>query len=262
MRTRRVRPDGWGQTAGMEQEPEREPERRSERRRLRDGLVGAGVAVLIMVLAVVVLLLAITRSASSGAVPTGPAEPTTPPAPGASAGRPPGDLAPGDLWLTGLTLDAQQLASPDGVLHDVVVSGQDVRTGASGLVAGALTVDATVPFELVAGQIGPDVAVGPVRDRPEEAAVSRSFEALGRVLDVEATGTVRVRDGLLVIEPRTIDLGGPPLLADLLGALARELVTIEHQIEGLPDGLVLLDVAVQDDGFRARLGGTDVRIEP
>ena len=235
--------------------------RGSERRRLRDGLVGAGIAVLVMVLAVVVLLLVMTRPASGGAEPAGPADPTTSPAPG-SPGPPPGDLAAGDLWLTGLTLDAQQLASPDGVLHDVVVSGQDVRTGASGLVAGALTVDATVPFELVAGQIGPDVAVGPVRDRPDEAAVRRSFEALGRVLDVEATGTVRVRDGLLVIEPRTIDLGGPAFLADLLGALAREFVTIEHRIEGLPDGLVLLDVAVQDDGFRARLGGTDVRIEP
>ena len=248
----------------MEKEPGQEPERTSERRRLRDGLVGAGVAVLVMVLAVVVLLLAITRSASSGAAPTGTVDPraTRTPAPGASAGRPPGDLATGDLWLTGLTLDAQQLASPDGVLHDVVVSGQDVRTGGSGLVAGALTVDATVPFELVAGQIGSDVAVGPVSGSPDEAAVHRSFEALGRVLDVEATGTVRVRDGLLVIEPRTIDLGGPPLLADLLGALARELVTIEHRIEGLPDGLVLLDVAVQDDGFRARLGGTDVRFEP
>ena len=245
----------------MEQEPGQEPVRGSERRRLRDGLVGAGIAVLVMVLAVVVLLLVMTRPASGGAEPAGPADPTTSTAPG-SPGPPPGDLAAGDLWLTGLTLDAQQLASPDGVLHDVVVSGQDVRTGASGLVAGALTVDATVPFELVAGQIGPDVAVGPVRDRPDEAAVRRSFEALGRVLDVEATGAVRVRDGLLVIEPRTIDLGGPAFLADLLGALARELVTIEHWIEGLPDGLVLLDVAVQDDGFRARLGGTDVRIEP
>ncbi len=247
-----------------ERGPEREPERRTGRRRLRDGLVGAGVAVLVMVLAVVVLLLVVTRPASSGAAPTGPADPraTTPSAPGSSADRPPGDLAPGDLWLTGLTLDAQRLASPDGVLHDVVVSGQDVRTGTSGLVAGTLTVDATVPFELVAGQIGPDVVVGPVRGSPDQAAVHRSFEALGRVLDVEATGTVRVRDGLLVIEPRTIDLGGPPVVADLLGALARELVTIEHRIEGLPDGLVLLDVAVQDDGFRARLGGTDVRIEP
>ena len=51
-------------------------------------------------------------------------------------------------------------------------------------------------------------------------------------------------------------------LADLFGALARELLTIEHEIEGIPDGLVLLDVTVQDNGFRAELGGTDVRIEP
>jgi hypothetical protein len=39
-------------------------------------------------------------------------------------------------------------------------------------------------------------------------------------------------------------------------------VTIEQTVEGLPEGLVLRDVAVQDDGFRARLDGVDVRLAP
>ena len=225
-----------------------------------DMLVGAGVAVLVMTLAVVVLMLVVTRPASQETPAAGPTDPAaTAPSTG---GGPPADLVDGDLWLTGLTLDARTLATPDGALHDVVVVGQDVRTGSSGLVAGALTVDATVPFDLVAGQIGPDVVVGPVPGSPDQAAVHRSFEGLGRVLDVEATGSVLVRAGRLVIEPRTIDIGGPAFLADLFGALARELLTIEHEIEGIPDGLVLLDVTVQDNGFRAELGGTDVRIEP
>lgn len=229
-----------------------------ERQRLKDGLVGAGVSALVLVLVLVLLFLAVTRQASQGtpsAVPTGHAT-------AAPATTPPADLAEGDLWMTGLSLDADTLATPDGVLHDVVVHGEDVRSGTSGLVAGTMTVDATVPFDLVAGQIGSDVTVGPVPGHPDQAMVHRSFEELGRVLDVEATGTVLVRAGRLVIEPRTIDIGGPAFLADLFGALARRLVTIEHEIEGIPEGLVLRDVTVQDDGFRAQLSGTGVRIEP
>lgn len=224
--------------------------------------MGAAVAVLVMVLVLVVVVLLVTRPVGDAPTAAPPGGSDTPPSPGAPATSPPGDLAEGDLWLTGLTLDAQTLATSDGALHDVVVVGQDVRNGPSGLVAGVLSVEATVPFDLVAEQIGADVTVGPVAGKPDQAAVHRSFTELGRVLDVEATGTVLVRDGLLVIEPRTIDVGGPDFLAGLFGAIARELVTIEHQIEGIPQGLVLLDVTVQDDGFRAELAGTDVRIEP
>ena len=245
---RRVRRAAAGHTATM------------QRQRVRDGLVGAGIAVLVLAALLVVALLAATRSASSAAPDA------SPPAEASgvgSAGEPaPGDLADGDLWLDGLTLDADTLTTPDGTLRDVVVTGAGVRTGASGLVAGQLAVDATVPFALVAGQIGPDVRVGPVAGSPDQAAVHRSFEGLGRVLDVEATGTVSVVAGRLVVEPRTIDIGGPAFLADVFGALARELVTIEHEIEGVPDGLVLQGVTVQRDGFRAALRGTDVRIEP
>ena len=234
-----------------------------ERQRLKDGLVGAGVAALVMVLVLVTAALLVTRPASDEPVTRRPGGGPPAPTPGGGApGTPPDDLEDGDLWLTGLSMDAGTLATPDGVLHDVVVTGQDVRTGPSGLVAGTMTVEATVPFDLVAGQIGADVTVGPVAGEPDQAAVHRSFEELGRVLDVEARGTVLVESGLLVIEPRTVDVGGPQFLAELFGAVARELVTIEHEIEGIPEGLVLLDVTVQDDGFRAVLAGTDVRIEP
>lgn len=234
-----------------------------ERQRLKDGLVGAAVAVLVIVLALTLMALAISRplGARSGAPgPTGAGAPSATPDAGPDA--PPADLDEGELWLTGLSLDSDTLATPDGVIHDVVVTGRDVRTGPSGLVAGTMEVDATVPFALVAGQIGNDVRVGPVAGHPDRAAVHRTFEAMGREFDVEATGTVLVRAGLLVIEPETIDIGGPAFLASLLGSLARQAVTIEHEIEGLPAGLILQGVTVQDDGFRAHLTGTDVRIEP
>ena len=47
---------------------------------------------------------------------------------------------------------------------------------------------------------------------------------------------------------------------EAVGAAVRELVTIRQPVEGVPEGLVLQEVAVQDDGFRARLSGTDVRL--
>lgn len=95
-----------------------------------------------------------------------------------------------------------------------------------------------------------------------QAAVARTIEVLGRELRVTATGTVEVRAGKLVVEPRSIDVGGPEFLSDATAAVARSLVTIEHDIEGLPEGLVLQDVAVQGDGFRASLRGEDVKLVP
>ena len=43
-----------------------------------------------------------------------------------------------------------------------------------------------------------------------------------------------------------------------VAAVVRKFVTIEQPIEGLPRNLILQDVAVQEDGFRAGLGGQDV----
>lgn len=131
-----------------------------------------------------------------------------------------------------------------------------MRSGPDGLVADWLAVEATVPFQDIAVELGGDTEVRAAEG--DQAEVVRTVEVLGRELTVVATGTVEVEDGLLVVEPRSIDLGGPDFLSRATAALVRRLVTIEHAIEGLPEGLVLLDVDVQDDGFRADLEGDDV----
>ena len=135
--------------------------------------------------------------------------------------------------------------------------GQDIRSGPDGVVAGSLVVDATVPFEVIAEQLGGDGTTVRPAGR-SQATVERTVELAGRQLRVEATGTVTVRDGRLVVEPRSIDIGGPDVLGEGLAGLARGLVTIEHSFETLPPGLVLEEVTVQDDGFRAHLVGQDV----
>lgn len=221
---------------------------------MRDGLVGAGITVLVLVVAAVVLLWSVSDPAGEGATAAPePGGPTSSPGP-----SDPPALGDDDLWLTGLELDASAAATPDGDLVDLHAVGDDVRSGPDGVRASTLSVDATVPFDVVARQVGDGAVVGAGPDGL--ASVTRTVQVAGREVTVVATGSVEAVDGRLVVEPRTVDVGGPDFLAGLLGALARRLVTIEHEIDGLPDGLVLRDVVVQDDGFRAALSGEDVAV--
>jgi hypothetical protein len=119
-------------------------------------------------------------------------------------------------------------------------------------------VDATVPFEVVAAELGNGIEVRPADNG--QATVVRNVEALGRQLRVAATGTVEVEFGKLVVEPHSIDVGGPDFLSGAPAAVVRALVTVEHDIEGLPEGLVLNDVAVQGDGFCINLRGGNVTL--
>lgn len=223
---------------------------------MKDWLIGAGAMVLVLGTSVVILWWVLSDPASGGEArpaPTARAEPT----PGR---QPPADLPEGAVWLADLALDAGTVLAEGSLLRDVRAVGQDVTTGPDGLLAARLTVDATVPFDVVAGELG-DGAVVRAADGGQ-ATVVRTVEALGRELRVTATGTVEVEDGSLVVEPRSIDIGGPNFLSQANAALVRNFVTIEHEIDGLPEGLVLQDVKVQDDGFRANLQGENVRLTP
>ncbi|WP_129336649.1 LmeA family phospholipid-binding protein [Cellulomonas endophytica] len=228
--------------------------------RVRDGLLGAAAATLLLVVALVVTFWAVTSPADAGrapgALPSPGAGATAGPSGG--AGVPPSDLVEGELWFGDLALDAGTVALPGSTLTDVTASGRGVRTGADGLVAAAMSVSGTVPFAVVAAELGDDVVLR--AGAGGEAVVERTVVVAGRRLDVVASGTVEVVAGRLVVEPTSVDLGGPSFLARPLGALVRRLVTVEHGIEGLPEGLRLERVVVQDDGFRADLRGERVRL--
>jgi LmeA-like phospholipid-binding len=226
--------------------------------RAKDWLIGAVGMVLILGIAVAIFWWVVSDPAGGSAA--GPA-----PAPTVDAGstprtEPPADLGGDDVWFGDVALDAGTVVAAGSTLRDVRAVGQDVVTGPDGLVAARLTVDATVPFEVVADEIGNGTVVGAADNG--QAMVVRTVEALGREVRVVATGTVEVEAGKLVVEPRSIDVGGPDFLSDATAAVVRGLVTIEHSIEGLPEGLVLQDVAVQGDGFRANLRGEDVKLVP
>ncbi len=164
------------------------------------------------------------------------------------------------MWLTDVALDAGTVVAAGSILRDVRTVGQDIIAGPDGLVAARLAVDATVPFEVVANELGNGTVVR--SGGGGQVMVIRTVNALGRDLPVTATGTVEVEAGKLIVEPRSIDIGGPDFLSDATATVVRGLVTIEHDIEGLPEGLVLQDVAVQDDGFRVNLRGEDIKLVP
>lgn len=174
--------------------------------------------------------------------------------------EPPTDLGDDEAWFEELSLDAGTLVTEGSLLRDVSAVGQDVVTSPDAVVAAGLSVEATVPFEVVAAEMGEGTTVGAAADG--EAMVVRTVEVLGRELGVTATGTVEAEAGRLVVEPSSIDIGGPDFVSDAIAAVVRQLVTIEHDIEGLPDGLALEDVDVRDDGFRAYLRGEDVQLVP
>ena len=223
--------------------------------RVKDWLIGAAGMVLVLVVIAAALWWAVSAPAGggeAGPVPS-PSVDGRPP-----AAQPPADLREGEVWLADLALDAGTVVSAGSTLRDVHAVGQDVVTRPDGLVAGRLSVDATVPFEVVANQLGAGTEVRPADGG--QATVVRTVTVLGRELRVTATGTVEVKGGKLVVEPRSIDLGGPDFLSDATAAVVRRFVTIEHSIEGLPEGLVLQNVAVQGDGFRANLRGEDVKL--
>jgi hypothetical protein len=227
-----------------------------ERARVKDWLIGATGMVVILAVACVVFWWVVSDPADQdGERPdSSPALGTDSP----TGDAPPAGLRRDELWLADVTVDGTTVVTVGSRLHDVRAVARDVVTGPDGLVAARLTVDATVPFDVVADELGDGATVGPADGG--QAMVVRDVEALGRDLRVVATGTVEVVDGTLVVEPRSIDFGGPGFLADAVAAVVRELVTIEHEIEDLPDGLVLQDVTVQRDGFRAHLRGEDVRL--
>lgn len=213
----------------------------------------AGMATM-LVLVVVTGLVAASRLGSLGtttphAVPMGP---------GVSPSAPPTDLGPDETWLGDVDLTSSALVTPDGPLRDVHATGTNVRVTTTGLRVGAVTLVATLPFEVAAEQVGHDVRLYDAGGGL--AGIARSATVLGQDLTIRATGKVSAAAGDLLIEPQTIDVGMPGLVNDALSGVVRELVTVRQSIQGLPPGLRLTAVTVGANGFRATLTGTDVTI--
>ncbi len=223
-----------------------------KRRRILDGLIGAA----IMLVAILVLLGAIWIASSR---PVSSSGASTPPSPSAAAsGTQPADLGEEDIWLGDLHLESDALRLPASSLTDVEAAAQGVLSSPDGLTAEFLDVHATVPFDEVSQRLGAGSVVSMATDGI--ASIERPVQFQGREIQVRASGTVEAVNGLVVVEPTAIDVDGPDFISWIATQAAKQFVRIEYPIEGLPEQLVLRDVDVQEDGFRAHLTGKDVAL--
>lgn len=221
---------------------------------MKNFLLGVGATLAALALVLVVLVFSLDSGATSG---SGSA---TTPAPTASVtvAQQPADLADDETWLGAVELRSQDVVSSQGDLVDVIATGSGVRFSEAGLKAQQLDIDATIPFETVAEQVGDDVSVYDAGNG--KTGVERQVTILGRDITLRATGTVTADGGQLLIEPETVDLGGPSFLDSAASSLARGLATIRQDVPGVPTGMSLTAVEVTPEGFDARLNGTDVVI--
>lgn len=220
---------------------------------MKSFLLGVGATLAALALGLVVLVLSLGSGASSTASPIGAS-----PSPPAAAAQRPDDLAADETWLGSVDLRSEDVVSAKGDLVDVVATGSGVRFSPNGLRAETLDIDATIPFATVAAQVGQDVTVYDAGNG--KTGVERTVTILGRDLTLKATGTVTADGGQLLVEPETVDLGGPAFLDSAASALARGLATIRVDVPGVPTGMALTEVEVTPQGFDATLTGTDVTI--
>jgi LmeA-like phospholipid-binding len=223
---------------------------------VKNFLLGVGATLAVIALALVVLVLSL-GSGAAGATPS-VAAPTPSPTGSVAVAEQSTDLTADETWLGAVELRSQDVVSAKGDLVDVVATGSGVRFSDAGLRAERLAIDATIPFETVAAQVGQDVTVYDAGNG--KTGVERKVTILGQDLTLRATGTVTADGGQLLIEPETVDLGGPAFLDSAASTLARSLATIRQDVPGVPQGMSLDEVAVTPQGFDARLSGTDVTI--
>ena len=216
-------------------------------------LLGVGTTLAVLVLALLGLFLLVGSGGGDAVAVPSPTASGISPTP-----EQPDDLAADETWLGSVELRSEDVVSADGDLADVVATGSRVRFSPDGLRADRLDIDATVPYETVAAQVGADARIYDAGGGL--AGIERQVSVLGRDVTVSATGTVVADGGQLLIEPETVDLGGPSFLDAAASALARSLVTIREDVPGVPEGMALTAVEVTDAGFDASLSGTDVTI--
>lgn len=214
-------------------------------------LLGVVTGAVGLVLAGALLLLTLPGEGSGSPMPS------PSPAPSSSA---PTTVAAGETWLGALDLSSPDVVTGEGRFTDVTATGHDVTLTPEGLRAGRLEISATLPFADAAAQVDPRMRLSPAPDG--RVAMVTTVEVLGRALEVHAVSRVGAENGQLVIEPETVDLGGPDWIDAAASALVRSLVTIRHTVQGVPDGMALTAVQVVPDGFAATLTGTSITLTP
>jgi len=141
---------------------------------------------------------------------------------------------------------------------DVTLDATNVTTSEP-YTAGTATISATLPTasidKIVADQTTLDITT---------SVDGGALKATGKVLGLTLAADLvpRVEDGRLLVDVERITIGGVSVNVDSLpSSIGNKLADIEIPVEtGLPEGLVLSDAQVVDDGVRITATGTDVAV--
>src|SRR4051794_10273941 len=141
---------------------------------------------------------------------------------------------------------------------DVTLDATDVTT-AEPYTAGTATLSATLPTasidKIVADRSTLDITT---------SVTGSTLKATGKVLGLTLSADLvpRVEDAKLLVDVQRITIGGVSVdVESLPGSIGNKLDDIEVPVQsGLPDGVVLSDAQVVDDGVRITATGTDVAI--
>lgn len=225
----------------------------AESRHRRGGCVLYGLAVIGAIALVALAVAAIALGGVLGGGDRSPRASQPPPAPAASP-APPADLAAGEAWLPDVTFSTARLLSDTLDLREVRVNGSGARAASDGTIrADRLDVDAVMTFDAVERQVGNGLQLAPAGNGLVRATQPMSI--LGRSVNVTADAVVRPDGDRIVIEPQHVQGAGP------LDGLVGRMPGITRPVEGLPAGMRLTEVRVEDQGFRVHATGSNVTIQ-
>jgi hypothetical protein len=145
----------------------------------------------------------------------------------------------------------------DGInATDVTFDGQDVSTSEPYTV-GTATISATLPTASIQ-QIVADRSDLEITVSVDEDVLTVGGKVLGG-MTISAKLVPRVEDGSLLVSVDDVYFGWLAVsVEDLPKWIGNRLTDIEIPVEGLPEGLVLTDAIVVEDGVRITADGTDV----
>lgn len=158
-----------------------------------------------------------------------------------------------------ISLTAEQLGQPEGTRADVALRG--VQVPLSAVLSGSVQrvpVDriegtATLSYELLSGELGPDTTLAPEGDR---LRITRTVELLGRQIPLTAVGAVALDGSTLVIDVDRA-AGAGVELPGFLVEQASNLLDLRYDIPALPFGLQLIGVSPDADGVEVRVEAVD-----
>jgi hypothetical protein len=162
-----------------------------------------------------------------------------------------------------ISLTADELGQPAGTTADVSLQGvqlplSDVLGGrVSQLPVDRVDGQASVPFDLLAAQLGGDTAL--TRDG-DGLRITKTVEVLGQTIPLTAAGTVTLDGQDLVVDVSSAAGAGLDVPQFVLEQ-AQDLLDFRYTLPALPFGLQLTGLQVADGGVDVTVAATDVVLQ-